>query len=161
GDVQTIELGHDVGAAPAIDRPASLPGLQPGKFVLSVSAIQSRKNLDLLYRVWRRLSEDKLADLPTLVLAGRRGFGGADLLWQIPRDPVVRDSVVVIHAVSDATLSWLYRNCAWTLYPSFYEGWGLPISESLAHGKFCLASNMSALVEAGQNLAKHLDPLDF
>jgi glycosyltransferase involved in cell wall biosynthesis len=63
--------------------------------------------------------------------------------------------------VSDAVLSWLYRNCAWTLYPSFSEGWGLPVSESLAHGKFCVASSASALKEAGQGLIRHIDPLDF
>ena len=82
-------------------------------------------------------------------------------LWQIAHDPAVRDSVVVRHDVSDAALAWLYRECAFTLYPSFYEGWGLPVSESLAHGKFCIASTAPALVEAGQGLTKHIDPLDF
>jgi glycosyltransferase involved in cell wall biosynthesis len=42
-----------------------------------------------------------------------------------------------------------------------YEGWGLPITESLQHGKPCLASNTSSMPEAGQGLAIHLDPLDF
>jgi glycosyltransferase involved in cell wall biosynthesis len=161
GDVRTIELGHDAGTALIGDRPSSLSGLEPGRFVLSVSAFQSRKNIDLLYRVWRRLSEERLPDLPKLVLVGRRGFGGDDVLWQITHDPIVRDRIAVLHAASDAALSWLYGNCAWTLYPSFYEGWGLPISESLSHGKFCIASNMSALEEAGQGLVKHVDPHDF
>jgi glycosyltransferase involved in cell wall biosynthesis len=161
GDIQTIELGHEVGALAVDGRPSSLAGLEPRKFVLSVSAIQPRKNVDLLYRLWQRLTEDKLPNLPKLVIVGRRGFGSDDLLGEIARDPIVRDIVVVIHVVSDAALSWLYRNCAWTLYPSFYEGWGLPISESLAHGRFCIASDMSALEEAGQGLIKHIDPLDF
>jgi glycosyltransferase involved in cell wall biosynthesis len=77
------------------------------------------------------------------------------------RDPLVRDSIVLLQGASDGELSWLYRNCLWTLYPSLYEGWGLPVSESLAHGKFCLASDSSSLPEAGQGLARHLDPLDF
>jgi glycosyltransferase involved in cell wall biosynthesis len=161
GDIQTIELGHDLGRPTVDDRPASLTDLEPKEFVLSVSAIQLRKNLDLLYRVWRSLSEERLPNLPKLVIIGRRGVGSDDFLRQIARDPIVRDTVVIIPVVSDAVLSWLYCNCAWTLYPSFYEGWGLPISESLGHGKFCLASNMSALKEAGQGLVRHIDPHDF
>jgi len=42
--------------------------------------------------------------------------------------------------------------------PSLYEGWGLPVAESLLHGKLCLASNAASLPEAGQGLARHLDP---
>jgi glycosyltransferase involved in cell wall biosynthesis len=161
GHIETIELGHEVGGSRIDARPPSLAGLETSGFVLSVSAIELRKNVDLLYRVWRQLSKDRLPNLPKLVLVGRRGFGSSDLLRQIAEDPNVRDTVLVFNVVSDAALSWLYRNCAWTLYPSFYEGWGLPISESLANGKFCLASNMSALQEAGQGLVKHIDPQDF
>ena len=161
GDLATIRLGHDLGAAAPAGRPPAFAELEPKKFALSVSTIQSRKNFDLLYHVWRRLREDGLPDLPKLVLAGRPGFGSADLLWQIAHDPLTRGWILVDHAVSDAALSWLYRECAFTLYPSFIEGWGLPVSESLAHGRFCLASNAPALEEAGQGLAKHIDPLDF
>jgi glycosyltransferase involved in cell wall biosynthesis len=160
-DVQTVSLGHDLSMPTPSARPPVLAGLEPRKFVLSVSSIQSRKNFDLIYHVWRRLCEEGLQNLPKLVIAGRAGFGGGDLLWQIAHDPMVRDRVIVRHDISDAALSWLYRECAFTLYPSFYEGWGLPVSESLAYGKFCIASNAPALVEAGQRLAQHIDPLDF
>ncbi len=129
GDIHTINLGHDVGAPAPAERPPALGMLEPKKFVLSVSTIQSRKNFDLLYHLWQRLSEEGLPDLPKLVIAGRKGFGSKDLLWQIAHDPAVRDCVVVRHDISDAALAWLYRECAFTLYPSFYEGWGLPVSE--------------------------------
>ena len=102
-----------------------------------------------------------MPDLPALVIVGQRGFGSQDLLWQIAHDPVTKDKIAILHGASDEELSWLYQNCLWTLYPSFYEGWGLPISESLAYGKYCLASNSSSLPEAGAGLVKHLDPLDF
>jgi glycosyltransferase involved in cell wall biosynthesis len=161
GVVRTVALGHDIGAAAPAIRPADLAELETGQFVLSVSTIQSRKNFDLIYHLWRRLCEEGQSNLPKLVIVGRPGFGSADLLWQIAHDPLVRGRVIVRHGVSDAGLSWLYRECAFTLYPSFYEGWGLPVSESLAHGKFCIASNTPALEEAGQGLATHIDPLDF
>jgi glycosyltransferase involved in cell wall biosynthesis len=161
GRLETIRLGADFDVETAPQRPRELPDLSPRSFVLSVSTIQSRKNFDLLYRLWHRLSEESLADLPRLIIVGRRGFGSADLLWQISRDPLVERSIKVVHHASDAELSWLYRNCLWTLYPSFYEGWGLPVSESLAHGKYCLASDTSSLPEVGQGLIRLLDPLDF
>lgn len=159
GRVEVVQLGSDFAPA-ANPAPPATGELKPRAFVLSVSTIQSRKNFDLLYRVWQRLSDEALDGLPTLVIVGRKGFGSGDLLWQISRDPSVRKSIRILHDVSDAQLAWLYQNCLWTLYPSFYEGWGLPVSESLAYGKFCLASNTSSLPEAGQGLVRHLDPLD-
>ena len=59
-----------------------------------------------------------------------------------------------------AELAWLYRNCTFTLFPSRYEGWGLPISESLDFGKLCLAADNSSLPEAGEGLVELLDPFD-
>ena len=161
GRLEVLQLGGDLPTLMPPTRPAGLPDLEPGSFVLSVSTMQWRKNFQLLYQVWRRLTEEGLPDLPRLVIVGRPGFGSADLLWQIAHDPVTASTVTVIHDASDEDLAWLYGHCRWTLYPSFYEGWGLPISESLAYGKYCLASAASSLPEAGQGLVRHLDPLDF
>ena len=76
GDIRNVNLGHDVGAPAPAARPPALGMLEPKKFVLSVSTIQSRKNFDLLYHLWQRLSEEGLPDLPKLVIAGRQW------LWQ-------------------------------------------------------------------------------
>jgi len=129
-------------------------------FALSVSTMQSRKNYDLLYRIWRRFSEEGRHDAPRLVIVGQRGFGCEDLFFQIAHDPAIKGKIHVLHDVSDKELNWLYRNCQFTLYPSFVEGWGLPISESLAYGKVCIASNSSSMPEAGQGLSIHIDPID-
>ncbi len=53
GDIQTINLGHEVGVAAPANKPATLADLEPNKFALSVSTIQSRKNFDLLYHLWQ------------------------------------------------------------------------------------------------------------
>ncbi len=52
------------------------------------------------------------------------------------------------------------RSCLLTVFPSLYEGWGLPIAESLAHGKFCLASNRTSIPEVGGDLIDYFDPSD-
>lgn len=160
GRRQVIYLGADP-PAPAARQPSGLPAdLLLRGYVLSVSTIQVRKNHQLLYMLWRRFAQEGRTTVPRLVLVGAPGWLTADLLWQMNKDPLVRDSLVILHHVSDPELSWLYGHALFTLYPSFYEGWGLPIVESFQHGKPCVASDTSSMPEAGQGLATHLDPMD-
>lgn len=160
GEIVVVELGSDVASAAEPQPPQTDRPLQPAQFVISVSTIQSRKNFDLLYRLWHRFAQEKRAGIPRLVIVGQRGFGSDALLARIAQDETIMDSVVILHRTTDAELTWLYRNCAYTLYPSFVEGWGLPVSESLANGKLCLASDTSSLPEAGADLALHFGPND-
>jgi glycosyltransferase involved in cell wall biosynthesis len=60
--------------------------------------------------------------------------------------------------LSDAELQQAYRCCLFTVFPSLCEGWGLPIAESLAHGKLCVASNRTSIPEVGGNLVDYFDP---
>jgi glycosyltransferase involved in cell wall biosynthesis len=158
--IGSIRMGADPLASAGQHRPPVLPDLGGRPFVLSVSTIQARKNFDLLYRVWQKAAIDGTAGLPHLVIVGREGFGAADLLHQMRNDPRIARTVTILNTASDAELAWLYANCAFTLYPSWYEGWGLPLSESLAYGKTFIASDRSSLPEAGQGLGIHLDPCD-
>ncbi len=161
GRVEVIHLGAN-SPAPQARPPAGMPeDLLSRGYVLSVSTIQVRKNHQLLYQLWRRFAEEGRDSIPRLVLVGSQGWLTDDLLIQIRTDPKVRDSIIVLNSVDDAELSWLYGHAQFTLYPSLYEGWGLPIVESLQHSKPCLASNTSSMPEASQGLATHLDPLDF
>ena len=94
-------------------------------------------------------------------MVGRRGWRVDDLLDEMSKNPDVRDFIHHFENISDEELEWLYGNCLFTVFPSFYEGFGLPVLESLAHGKCCISSNTSSLPEAGQGLTQLLDPLDF
>ncbi len=156
-----IELGVDALEESTHSIPATLGGLGNQPYVLSVSTLQSRKNFDLLYRIWQRFALQRRADVPHLVIVGRPGFGTGDLLYMMRTDLLVSDSITLVHEVSDVELAWLYAHCLFTLYPSWYEGWGLPLTESLAYGKTFIASNTSSLPEAGQGLGIHLDPYDL
>lgn len=160
-DARVVALGHSL-SPPSPGPPEDVPSrVRPGDFVLYVSTIQVRKNHHMLYQIWRRFAERRGDDLPYLVFVGIHGWQVDDLLSMLPRDPLVAERIVILSRTTDAELAWLYRNCLFTVYPSLYEGWGLPISESLAHGKVCIASDNSSMPEAGQGLALHLDPLDF
>src|SRR5262249_28986467 len=142
-------------------RPRSLPDWLGGSIALSVGSIDRRKNQALLYQLWRRLIERHGERVPPLVLAGRHGWRADEVLQDLQGDPVVRGRVVALADTTDAELRWLYGRCLFTVYPSHYEGWGLPVAEALAHGKYCLASATSSLPEVGADLADYADPLDL
>ncbi|HTJ64483.1 MAG TPA: glycosyltransferase family 1 protein [Alphaproteobacteria bacterium] len=143
--------------------PASAPHLPPaGTYVLFVSTIEARKNHTLLFRVWRRLLSDLPRDqVPTLVFAGNIGWLVADLIQQLHNAAFLDGKIVIVQQPSDAELIQLYRGCRFTVFPSYYEGWGLPVSESLAMGQPCIASNTTALPESGGAMTRYFDPDKF
>lgn len=148
-----IRMGENGGAPqglPADERP----------FVLYVSTIERRKNHEVLYRAWSRLRDAGVVP-HRLVFVGMQGWGVNDLMNDLKLDPRTRDDIVSLNHVSDGELAWLYRHAAFTVFPSLYEGWGLPVVESLAWGKFCLVSNAASLPEAGGEWAEYLDPWDL
>ena len=160
GPVIAVPIGTGFGhptVATASAASTRLPA--PDTYVLCVSTIEARKNHLLLFRLWRRLLQHKPADaVPTLVFAGRIGWLVNDLLQQIANTNNLDGKLVVLENPTDAELTALYRGCRFTVFPSLYEGWGLPVTESLAHGKPCLVANRTSLPEAGSGLVRVFDP---
>jgi glycosyltransferase involved in cell wall biosynthesis len=160
GPVIPIPIGSGFGTRPqrrAKSHERALPSA--GSYVLFVSTIEARKNHTLLFRVWRRLLEDMPAEqVPMLVFAGRIGWLVDDLMRQIANSNYLDGKLVVIEDPTDSELVTLYRGCLFTVFPSFYEGWGLPVTESLSFGKPCVISNRTSLPEAGGKLVRAFDP---
>jgi glycosyltransferase involved in cell wall biosynthesis len=127
--------------------------------VLFVSTIEVRKNHQLLMRVWRRLLEEmRPSDVPWLVFVGRIGWMVDDFVRQLHACDFLNGRIIVIADATDTELAALYRSCLFTVFPSLYEGWGLPVTESLSLGKPCLASDRTSLPEAGGPFARYFDP---
>ena len=159
-EVALIQLASDkLDAPPQIQENFSV--LDVGRYILCVGTITERKNQDLLLNIWSRFSYDDRLKSVKLVLVGPVGGCAEIEKRKLQLDPRISSNVIHFKTVSDSGLAWLYENCMFTVYPSLYEGWGLPIGESLAYGKVCIASSTSSLVEAGQGLCLHIDPLDF
>lgn len=141
--------------------PHELTQLPQGDFALFVSTIERRKNHRLLYDVYAEMADHPEFDrLPTICLVGMHGWRVADLLEDIALNEKVRGKFLFLTQVSDAMLARLYRDALFCVYPSHYEGWGLPVSESLALGKAVIASDAGALPEASGGCALHLSPYD-
>ncbi|MHB0679446.1 glycosyltransferase family 4 protein, partial [Roseomonas mucosa] len=141
-------------AVPAVPPPPGDPG-----YVLFVSTIEARKNHALAFRVWRRLLEEMPErEVPRLVFAGGAGWLVQDLLGQIRNTANLGGKLVLAGSPSDSDLRLLYRDCRFTFFPSFYEGWGLPVTESLSFGRACLASDRASVPEAGGRFCAYLDP---
>ncbi len=158
-EISVIRLGTDLATGTRKDAPH--PDLADRPFVLCVGTIEARKNHELLYHVWDRLVARHGERTPILVLVGMVGWGIQDLLSRIQLNPRLAGKILILQNVADASLIWLYEHCLFTVFPSFVEGWGLPVVESLALGTPCVASNARAVVEATQGLVPTLDPLDF
>ena len=161
GPVHVIPVGTGFGTDGAHPTPGEARPPVEGDYALVVSTIEARKNHTLLFRVWRRLvAELPPEQVPTLVFAGRVGWLVDDLMQQIENADQLGGKLRIVEDPSDDTLAALYRGCLFTLFPSFYEGWGLPVTESLIFGKPCVISNTTSLPEAGGALARYFDPDD-
>ena len=166
--VRTIRLGSGFpsgfGLAPPIPScgPSGVIQSLPERFVLCVSTIEARKNHDLLLTVWANLiAAHGPGKVPHLVLAGRVGYFVFDTgVRRKLLDERFCQRIVAVGVPKDAELAELYRRCLFTVFPSFYEGWGLPVDESLAYGKFCIASRSSSLPEVGGDWVDYFDPKD-
>jgi len=163
----TVRLNGEYGdrftdADPGKDRAAQVAlashNLDMEDFVLLVSTIEPRKNHMLAFNAWARMLKTRPGGaVPRLVCVGSSGWMNHAFHQRLERDCVLSERVVVMHNVSDQILKALYKRCLFTIFPSLYEGWGLPISEALAHGKVPLVSRVSSHPEAGGDLAVYFD----
>jgi glycosyltransferase involved in cell wall biosynthesis len=96
--------------------------------------------------------------IPFILCIGRVSPVACKMIEEVRNDNNVGEYIKFLHDVSDEELEWYYSNCKATIYPSFYEGWGLPVGESLGRGKLCLASNATSIPEIGGELVQYFDP---
>lgn len=119
-------------------------GLAEGGYALTVSTLEPRKNLVTLLDAHGRLSPAERDRLP-LVVAGASGWGDV----RLSDHPLVRSGAVRLAGyVTDAELAGLYRAARVMLYPSIYEGYGMPVIEALATGAPVVASDAASMPEA-------------
>lgn len=116
----------------------------PKKYIVSLSTIEPRKNLQLLVSAWNELLSNGAIDVD-LVLAGRSGWKNEGLLKDVSIEN--RDRVHFTGFIEDEDLPLLYKGSVLFVFPSIYEGFGLPPLEALCSGAKVLCSRIPSLVE--------------
>ncbi len=132
--------------------------LKKTPYVLVVGTTDIRKNIWSLLQAWIRLIRHEEMEIPKLVIAGRVGAMNGDCEDLLAATGNLGGWVTRVVGPSDLELDFLYRNCVFTAMPSYYEGWGLPIGESLSYGKTAVVSNTSSMPEVGGDYVEYCDP---
>ncbi len=127
----------------------------PERFILSVGAQEPRKNLVTLLEAYRRLPEELRRDVP-LVVAGPRGWKDAALRRALDQTAV--SGVLTIGYVNPVLLPALYSLATLFVFPSLYEGFGMPILEAMAAGAPVITSNVSSMPEVAGDAGLTVDP---
>lgn len=130
--------------------------LAKGRYALSVGTFEIRKNYGFLISVWEDLLKDPDFDL-SLVIVGMPGWKVDELIEHLQASPYLGTRIIWFQNLSDAGLSWLYKNCQVFLFPSLYEGWGLPVVEALQYKRPAIISNRGSVPEAGLGIATVVD----
>jgi glycosyltransferase involved in cell wall biosynthesis len=126
----------------------------PVPYLLSVGVLQPRKNLPRLVRAYNRIANR----VPhRLVLVGKEGWAPEDLKKAVSETPVGKE-VLFTGYVADADLPALYAGADLFVYPSLYEGFGLPVLEAMACGAPVVTSNVSSLPEVAGDAGIIIDP---
>jgi glycosyltransferase involved in cell wall biosynthesis len=152
-------LGDNVPSEGCEEMSQAVQSVLKKPFILFVSTIERRKNHEVLYRAYHLLcKQGKKAELPTLVFVGMPGWGVGELFKDIELDPITHEMIIRLNHVNDTELRKLYESALFCVFPSLYEGWGLPVGEALSMGKVVLSSDRGSLPEVGGNLVRYIDP---
>lgn len=130
------------------------PDSLPKNYILFVSTIEPRKNLEVLLDAFARLRTRGAYD-GALVVVGRVGWKSESLIPRL-RAPGVHH----LDYVPPTQLASLYRNAELFVFPSIYEGFGFPLLEAMAYGIPSIAARSSSLPEIGGDAALYFSPRD-
>lgn len=133
-------------------------GLEPKRYALCVSALEPRKKIAELLAAWRRLPSD-VRTLQPLALTGGTGWLNEGLRIDVERG-VAEGWLRHLRFVDEAMLPMLYAGATLFIYPSIYEGFGLPPLEAMASGTPVIVASRSCLPEVCGNAAAYVDPDD-
>lgn len=129
-------------------------------YILSLSTLEPRKNIDQTIRCFANLSQQENIEDLYLVLVGTKGWDYNKIFEEISNNSFLKDRIIVTGYVADEDLAALYSGAIAFVYPSFYEGFGLPPLEAMQCGVPVITSNTSSLPEVVGNAGIMVSPTD-
>ncbi|MCK5237093.1 MAG: glycosyltransferase family 4 protein [Deltaproteobacteria bacterium] len=158
--VEVIHHGYDRSIFRSYDEEELLPVKRkfnlPEKFILSVGSIEPRKNLERMIEAYFSLDKEVRKEFK-LVLVGFSGWRNRRVMKLLKE---VGDEVVYLGYVSDVDLGKLYNLATLFIFPTLYEGFGLPALEAMASGCPSVVSNVASLPEVCGDAVRYVEPLD-
>jgi glycosyltransferase involved in cell wall biosynthesis len=139
--------------------PASLPSVRAPFVLYTGGSDHPRKNIPALVRAFARVPATARAGVQLVIATRVTDAVRSELAAEAARAGITEE-LVLTGFVSDAELAALYRSCLCMVYPSLYEGFGLPIAEAMSHGAAVLASSSTSCGEIQQHPAGRFDPAD-
>ena len=128
------------------------------EFILFVGTVEPRKNLLTLVRAFDELLRTT-DQRPQLVIAGQKGWLN-DELFTLIEQTALGERILFTGYISDADLRALYSSCRVAVYPSLYEGFGLPPLEAMACGAPVITSRIPVIMETAAQAARLINPTD-
>ncbi|MCX5617634.1 glycosyltransferase family 4 protein [Bombella sp. TMW 2.2543] len=130
-------------------------------YFVYISTIEPRKNHLLLLHLWRKMIKQYgKENVPELFLIGKRGWENENILDLLDRCPTLQGSVVEASNFSDKKVTSLLTGSNGLLFPSFAEGYGLPLIEAMSLSVPSICSDIPELREVGGDIPLYLDPLN-
>ena len=130
-----------------------------GDYLLSLSSIQPRKNLTRLIAGYERLRRSRPNSSPRLVLAGKRGWRDS-AIFRMAKQSAFAADIIFTGYVLEEDLAALYTGALCFVYPSYFEGFGLPITEAMQCGVPVIAGDRTSLPEVVGDAGLLVDPFD-
>ncbi len=142
------------------DRKSSVPpsGLEPFSYFLALGDLTARKNLRFALTAFLQAKKQGTVDTTTrLVLVGKRGWGYGDI------HDLIREENGIIHLgyVGEEELPGLYRNAKALIFPSLYEGFGIPLIEAMSQQTLILCSKIPTNIELNDRHGKQMQMFDL
>lgn len=139
-----------------------LPGLAlPDKYMLFVGNVKPHKNLITLLKAYNRLPKALKNEYKIVIIGKKDGFITADnYLMQYIKSNNMDNNIIFTGYIEDVFIPLIYRKAALFIFPSLYEGFGLPILEALATLTPVLCSDAASLPEVGADAVVYFNPLD-
>ncbi len=153
-----IYLGRDESMGFSANKSVVRKYTSGNPYILYAGTIEPRKNLNRLLEAFTIFKERSVSD-HKLVIAGGKGWKSKSFYEALSGHPFKADIVLTGYIERD-TLASLYSQAEAFVFPSLYEGFGLPVVEAMSCGTPCLLSNISSLPEVGGEGAIYFDPAD-
>lgn len=144
------ELPPSTSATPLLAQP----------YFVFVSTIEPRKNHLMLLRLWEQLVMQQGAKAPRLVIIGQRGWHYGEVIRRLESSQALKGMVLEVSGCTDHEMVNYLQHSRALLFPSFTEGYGMPVAEALTLGVPVIASNLPVFREFAGNIPDYIDVLD-